>query len=99
MEYVCRSCELDGEGKSTTYNTLSPQLIAQLDDAMRASLDFVVLSKRVIVSRNTLNLVVASMEQGGNGFGKLEEVSARILGTELAHREEDRQFELIRQAD
>lgn len=73
-EYVCKNHV--GTGPKT-YNMFAPTLIAQLDDATRASIDFVVLSDKTLVSRATLNLIIASMEQGGNAFAKLADVSLR----------------------
>lgn len=95
-DYVCSSCDSAGPGKTSTFSTISPTILNQLPDTIRASLDFVVLSDKLIVSRATQNLIVASIEQGGSGFGNLEDVSSRVLGTELACREVERQFELIR---
>lgn len=84
VEYICaKKCKLEGTTKTTTYNTLSQHILGQLNEAVRSSLDFVVTSDKTVVSRSTMNTIVASMEQGGCGFGNLADVSYRVVGTEM----------------
>lgn len=86
VDYSCGICKGRGAGMGY-YNSLSPHIIKQLNPMLLPMVDFVPGGK-FIISRSTQTLIVASMEQGGCAFEKIEKISARVVATELAHAEE-----------
>ena len=90
VEYRCEGCLSPSAGKkSSSYTTLSKELIAQLDPVVRNKLDFVVGEAGYIMSKPCLTQA-ASMMMHGLAVAAIEKISLESLQTLLATKERSR---------
>ena len=87
VDYVCENCLRPQPGKRTSsFNTLSNEIISQLPSTLRSKLDFVVGGSGYIVNRQALPLLQV-LVTSGMSFSQIEKASRSAIETEFARRE------------
>jgi hypothetical protein len=90
QEYICNDCKNPAKDKKTSfYNSLSPNIIKQLDSYVRSHLDFVV-EEGYIVSSTDVSVIKETLLKGGNSLEGIQKISSVAIEEKLSAAEKTR---------